>query len=130
MSRRRQEGSTENTHSLTLYPPEHIFNKDISSRTQMSPPDRAPKSLSILFSCAFPVSTSHLKTLTEKKKVRKKKNSYWEGRQKGRSEKRKQEGRGKGNEGGKEGGHIGSVLGAVQPTLSESLPRCIAWRQH
>ena len=39
----------------------------------MSPPDRAPKSLSILFSCAFPVSTSHLKTLTEKKKVRKKK---------------------------------------------------------
>ena len=39
----------------------------------MSPPDRKPKSLSILFSCAFPVSTSHLKTLTEKKKVRKKK---------------------------------------------------------
>ena len=88
----------------------------------MSPPDRKPKSLSILFSCAFPVSTSHLKTLTEKKKVRKKKNSYWEGRQKGRSEKRKQEGRGKGNEGGKEGGHIGSVLGAVQPTSLNPCP--------
>ena len=48
----------------------------------MSPPDREPKSLSILFSCAFPVSTSHLKSLTEKKKIRKK-NSYWEDRRDG-----------------------------------------------